>query len=153
MQLLERNAAAADDKADLVCPAQRQLPAQHGTDADSGRRLAQQLAIQEQQLHAAEDIIIRHGRKAVGVRRHIWEAHISRHLRDERVCDRALLLHLHRMPGAQALRIARKRSRLRAENTHARRERLDRRGHAADEPAAADRNDDRVELRALGQNL
>ena len=57
------------------------------------------------------------------------------------------------MPGAQALRIARKRSRLRAENTHARRERLDRRGHAADEPAAADRNDDRVELRALLQNL
>ena len=62
MQLLERNAAAADDKADLVCPAQRQLPAQRSAHADGGRRLTQQLAIQEQQLHAAEDIIIRHGR-------------------------------------------------------------------------------------------
>ena len=78
MQLLERNAAAADDKANLVCPAQRQLPAQRSAHADGGRRLTQQLALQKQQLHAAEDIIIRHGRKAVGVRRHIREAHISK---------------------------------------------------------------------------
>ena len=57
------------------------------------------------------------------------------------------------MPGAQALRIARQRGRLRAKHAHARRERLDGRGHAADEPAAADRDNDRVDLRALGQNL
>jgi hypothetical protein len=108
---------------------------------------------QEQQLHAAENVGIRHGRKAVGVRRHIREAHIPRHLRDERVRDRALLLHLHRMAGAQALRIARKHSRLRAKDAHMRRERLDGRGHAADEPAAADRDNDRVGLRALGEDL
>ena len=100
VQLLERNAAAADDKADLVCPAQRQLPAQRSAHADGGRRLAQELALQKQQLHGAQKVGIRHGRKAVGVFGHIWKTHIPRPLRDERVRDRALLLHLHRMPGA-----------------------------------------------------
>ena len=84
-----------------------------GTDADCGRRLAQQLALQKLQLQAAKNSIIRNSRKAVGICRHIREAHIPRHLRDERVRDRALLLHPHRVPGAQALRIARQRGRFR----------------------------------------
>ena len=74
-------------------------------------------------------------------------------MRDERVRDRALLLHLHRMPGAQALPIARQCLRLCTVDAHVRRERLDRRGDAADEPAAADRDNDRVGRRALGENL
>ena len=57
------------------------------------------------------------------------------------------------MPGAQALPIARQCLRLCTVDAHVRRERLDRRGDAADEPAAADRDNDRVGLRALGENL
>ena len=87
MQLLERDAAAADDKAGLVPFPHREPAAQRRTDADGGRRLAQQLALQKQQLHAAKNSIIRNGRKAVGICRHIREAHIPRHLRDERVRD------------------------------------------------------------------
>lgn len=153
MQLLERNAATADDKADLVRFLYRESAAQRGADADGGRRLAQQFPLQKQQLHTAENIRIFHVRKAVGVCRHVREADIARDLRDERIRDRALLLDPHRTAGAQALRIARERSWLRTENTHARRERLDRRGHAANEAAAADRHDDRVDLRTPGKDL